>query len=62
VIGAAHSLAQQRIAERFGLPLSAAVASVLGRATPLEIVVARDWLLAETTQHVGGVGDETGAA
>ena len=46
VIGAAHGLAQRRIADRFARPLRAAVAAVLGREAPLEIVVTHNWLLA----------------
>jgi hypothetical protein len=46
VIGAVHGLAQRRIADRFARPLRAAVAAVLGREAPLEIVVTHNWLLA----------------
>jgi hypothetical protein len=46
IVGAAHPIAQQRIATRFAAPLQAAVAAVLGAAVPLDIVVAREWLLA----------------
>jgi hypothetical protein len=62
VIGAAHSLAQQRIATRFGRSLQDAVSRLLGRETPLEIVVARDWLLTGSATPHEDVGKESGAA
>ncbi len=44
VVGVPHSLAQRRIASRFGPNLRAAVAAVVGVRLPIEVVVAGDWL------------------
>lgn len=43
IIGAAHPLAQRRIATRFGGALRAAIAAVLGIERPIEIVVESEW-------------------
>ena len=49
VVGVTHALAQRRVADRFAPHLRAAVAAVVGRPLPLDVVVARDWLLAHAS-------------
>jgi hypothetical protein len=46
IVGAVHGLAQRRIVSRFATPLRAAASAILGAPVELEIVVQRDWLLA----------------
>jgi hypothetical protein len=57
IVGAMHTLAQRRIATRFATPLGSAVAAVLGRSVLIDVVVARDWLLAHRDEAA-----ESGAA
>jgi len=54
VVGVPHALAQRRIAARFVAPLRAAAAAIIGADLPLDVVVARDWLRAQSFRAPNG--------